>query len=763
MPVQLQSQEYSFDTTAGTMATRDGNLIPLLAVDIDASVHDAISHLTIRQVFRNRESVPIEALYSFPVGEMSALHRLEVRIGNRLVRAAIDEKKRALEMYDEALAAGNRAILLDQDRPNILTMSLGNLLPGEEAVVTIGTASELERHGDSLRLLIPTTISPRYVPAEQAAVIDPSELDALGPPLRDGVPYGLRLRAAIRGSSGVREVECVSHPVRTELVDGGALVTLSDPATALDQDVVISIRFKKPHESTVLVGRDGAAECIAALEFRPVLDSFARQPCEVIFLVDRSGSMGGESIEQARCTLQICLRSLVEGDFFNIVGFGSEFESLFKTSVSYGQATLDAASRHVDGLDADLGGTEMLAPLQFILEHKALARRRIVLITDGQVSNEDDVANLASRHPETAIFTVGIGRGVNEHLARIVARMGGGAVEFVFPGERIEEKVMRQFGRITGPTLTDVRLTFEGATPSLMTPDRIGPISQGAVLRLYARLPHDRHVRATLHAVGPDGPLTWTQEFSTGNAVNVEALPALLARAAIREIEEGREESSSRRSRLVTSRIVELSRRYGILSSETSFIGVEVLDDADPDKQPELRQVPVSLTRGWGGAAMDVDVSSPVASGMGSNGLLYSLASPTARGISTGTRMCDPGVVRSSGSYRQSAPPTDPLIQLISLQQADGSWNLDSEFLGAVSLKPKSLRPLLKHLVMDKQLAGRITATLAALRFLGQHPDREAEWRYLAQKARTWLAGLSVKPPQGSDWEAWLDRALPTI
>ena len=492
-------------------------------------------------------------------------------------------------------------------------------------------------------------------------MLDPSELNALCPPLQNGLSYGLRLRATIRGSSGVREVECVSHPVRTELVDGGAVVTLSDAGTALDQDVVMNIRFEKPHESTVLVGRDGEAECIAALEFRPVLDSFGRQPCEVIFLIDRSGSMGGESIEQARRTLQLCLRSLVEGDFFNIVGFGSSFESLFEASVPYGQATLDAASRAAAGLDADLGGTEMLAPLRAILDRKALARRRVVLITDGQVSNEGAVAKLAGRHPETAIFTVGIGRGVNEHLARVVARMGGGAAEFVFPGERIEEKVMRQFGRITGSTLTDVRLTFEGATPDLVTPGRLDPLTQGAVVRLYARFARDRHVRATLHAVGPNGPLSWSQEFNTGNAMNEEALPALLARAAIREIEEGREESSSRRNRLVTSRIVELSRRYGVLSSETSFIGVEVIDNPNPDVQPEFRHVPVALTRGWGD--MDRYLGLPL--------MACSLDSAAPRDRSARTMMIDPGMDRYSRTYRQMSPPIDPLIQLISLQLAD--------------------------------------------------------------------------------------------
>ncbi|MDZ4804365.1 MAG: VIT domain-containing protein [Candidatus Eisenbacteria bacterium] len=758
MPIQQQLND-SADLASGVMTTRDGARVPLLAVEIDVSVHDTVSNLTLRQFYRNGERVPIEALYSFPVGDLSAMHRLEVRIGDRLIRAAIDEKDLALAAYDDALAAGNRAILLDQDRPNILTLSLGNLLPGEEAVVTIGTASELERHGDSLRLLIPTTISPRYVPAEQAATLDPSELSDICPPLRNAVPYGLRLRVAIRGNSPVREVECVSHPVRTEFAGGGAVVTLCDRQTTLDQDVVLNIRFEAAPESSALVVRDGETECIAGVEFRPAFDAFPRQPCEIVFLIDRSGSMEGESIEQARRTLQICLRSLIEGDCFNIIGFGSTFESLFGTSVPYSQKSLEAATGHVSEIHADLGGTEMLAPLQFILGHKSFARRRVVLVTDGQVSNEDEVATLVASHPETAVFTFGIGRGVNEHLARIIARSGGGGAEFVFPGERIEQKVMRQFGRITGPTFTDVRLTWEGATPDLVTPGRLPPLSEDAVVRLYARLARNRHVRVTLHAVGPNGPLSWTQEFDTGDPIDEEALPALLARAAIREIEEeqvaqtdrSRSRRVARQDRLAVARIVALSRRYGVLSSETSFIGVEVIPDANPDIQPEFRHIPVALTRGWG---------SPT------DGMLfernYTSASPARSPLvgRAGLTLCDVESAHRSRPWADKVRP-DPETQLLLLQLADGSWKLDSAFLTAVSLKKKALQPLLKQLAVDKDLGGRIVATLVALRHLLRDPDREAEWQFLVQKARLWLGALPARPPGSSDWEAWLDRELP--
>ena len=225
-----------------------------------------------------------------------------------------------------------------------------------------------------------------------------------------------------------------------------------------------------------MLERQPNGELVAAVTFLPAVAGDRRLPREITFLVDRSGSMNGSSIEEVRRALQLCLRSLQEGDRFDIVGFGSSFASLFGARGPYDQQSLDEAARHVGGMQADLGGTEILPALQAVLTRPAVAglERRVVLLTDGEVTNEPAVIALAGEHADTAtIFTFGIGFGASEHLVRAVARASRGACEMIFPGERLEAKVLRQLARLTGPVLRELELTWGDLEVVAQVPHRL--------------------------------------------------------------------------------------------------------------------------------------------------------------------------------------------------------------------------------------------------------------------------------------------------
>ena len=130
--------------------------------------------------------MPVEAVYSFPLDESCAVSGFLIEVGGKVIGGKIEEREKAFERYDEAMAQGHGAFLVDQDRPNIFTASVGNLLPDQEAVVRLSYATELEQNGDAIRLLIPTTISPRYIPADEMKKMDPAELDHIRPPTIHG-------------------------------------------------------------------------------------------------------------------------------------------------------------------------------------------------------------------------------------------------------------------------------------------------------------------------------------------------------------------------------------------------------------------------------------------------------------------------------------------------------------------------------------------------------------------------------------------------
>jgi len=587
--------------------------VPLLGVSIEAKVQGMAATLNVAQRYRNDEAVPVEAVYSFPLPESAAVGGFEVLVGEDRIVGRVEEKEKAFDVYDEAMGNRQGAFLLDQDRPNVFSASVGNLLPGQELVVRLKVVTEVEQRGQELRLLIPTTIAPRYVPRQMAASADPSELAHINPPRVVGsVPYGLELSVDLELAAEIESLQCPSHPASVSLRSATeARVELMGQDVQLDRDFVLSARLRKPHEPSALVARHKDGGRVVMLSVYPDLAGLARTPTEVVFLLDRSGSMRGESMQQARAALQLCLRSLEEGDRFNIVGFGSRFESLFPASSAYTQATLDVATAHLQQVRANLGGTELMGPLQAIFAAPPVGEltRQVVLLTDGEVANEAACIDLVRRHSSTTrVFTFGIGSGPSEYLVRGLARASGGAAELIHPNERIEPTVLRQFARVATPYLSNVRMDWGGLDVDLVAPHKLPALYPGDRVTVFARLRSGGAGEVALMANGPTGELRFGVNVDPERALDDLGVVQLMARRAIQDLEEGRSalhgsggsQQKERRARRVRDSIVELGVRYGLMSSATSFVAVHKRDGAQQTADAALRRVPIALTKGWG-------------------------------------------------------------------------------------------------------------------------------------------------------------------
>ena len=259
----------------------------------------------------------------------------------------------------------------------------------------------------------------------------------------------------------------------------------------------------------------------------------------------------------------------------------------------YDDASLDLARKAIGTWDADLGGTEISTPLRQILEAQSgELPRRLLVLTDGEVANEDECLELAGRHPETAVFTLGVGYGASEHLVRGLARNGHGQAEFVHPGERIEPALMRQMARLTTAGLLEPRIDWGGLDVELVAPAELPPLYPGAPLVVFARVPAEARedpgaaargpVEVTLSATGPDGEVRMTAAADLAAAAADDAVPRLFAREAIRDLEEGRagaavrgSQQRDRREGRVKDAIIALATRYTLMSSCTSFVAVE--------------------------------------------------------------------------------------------------------------------------------------------------------------------------------------------
>ncbi len=763
--------------------TRDATRqpVPLAGVSIEADLRSFYARVVVSHRYVNRELSPIEAVYVFPLDEGAAVCGFEAIIDGSLVVGEVLERDKAFDKYDDAMEQGHGAFLLDEERPDVFQASIGNLPPGKEVIVKLTYVTELPIADGRLRFVIPTTMSPRYAPAEDQRGTGRPDSEALNPPVAWTVPYGLNLSVRVGMPGEIAAIESPSHPIAVRMSGHDATISLGQSEAALDRDFVLSIEaagLDVPH-AAVERGEDGSDAI--AVGFAP---NFAVNaiPAEVIFLVDRSGSMAGPSIEEVRKALQLCLRSFTAGCRFNIVGFGSRHESLFPESRAYDDSALNEASRFVERMAADLGGTELLPALRSVLGSPSRSElpRQVVVLTDGQVTNTDAVIALAASHSAQArIFTFGIGAGASHHLVKGLARAGRGGAEFIYPGERIEPKVLRQFARLLSPVLTDVRVEWIGGTVT-QSPIDVPPVFAGDRLLVYGFAKGSVPAAARLAAQGPSGTISFEVPLGDPVADPGRTVSTLAARARIRELEATPAWISTRGSRQhdrkvnsARDEIIALSVRYGLISRETSFVAVErrdtpVLGDV------QLRRVPVALTTGWGGLqhrggvrsstfavqdgataplALNLDLASPMERSAGGPPRAYMRRSGNApsgaeEGLLAG--WLKPLVKRPRQHDHRAA---DRMQRLILLQGADGWWSLTPELADILGRELAQLETAIQNASGAREEVRRAWATALALEWLQANAaDREDEWRLLANKARKWLDAVQALPPDSGTW-----------
>ena len=741
--------------------------VPLAGVSIAVEISNLCPRVSVTQRYINHEVTPIEAVYVFPLEEGAAVCAFEAVIDGTLVIGEVQEREEAFRTYDDAIEHGHGAFLLDEERPDVFQASIGNLPPGKEVLVKLTYVAELAVHDGGLRFALPTTVSPRYAPAEDHVGVGRPDVVTLNPPVDWRVPYGLDLSIRLAMAGTISRIESPSHPVSVSLFGQTAEVTLASRSAALDRDFVLSIEAEDFDRPSVWLEEDDRGARAVAVAFIPRLDR-GTIPRDVTFLVDRSGSMQGDSIHEVRNALQLCLRSMVPGCRFNIVGFGTTFESLFPENRPYDEESLSRASVHVAGLKADLGGTEILPALRFVLEQpdSDTMPRQVVVLTDGQVTNTDAVLAVARQHAVNArIFAFGIGAGASHHLVSGLARAGGGAAEYIYPGERIEPKVVRTFGRLLSPALSNVRLAW-GSLEATPVPSVPPPVFAGGRLLAYALVKDFKTTTLQLSADAPTGRVTFELPVNPANAAVGRTVATLAARARIRELEESPGWTDARGSRQrerkqsrVTDEIVALSKQYGLMSRETSFVAIE-RREAPVRGDIQLRRVPVALTTGWG----ELERTAMVTGAMPVAAARILTLGATLGDASDGSAIVEASMnvpwsmpSRLSRLFRRSsrsdATATSSLDAIVALQRANGCWELTRELADAIGFDLSRLEAALPRVRGDRAEARRAWATALALAWLGAHAtDAQDQWRLLAGKARAWLDALSIVPADGGAW-----------
>lgn len=617
----------------GSLATERGNL-PLKRLEVQARLDGLVSTILVRQTFvnalqpeRSAETAPgeaLEATYIFPLPDRAAVTRFEMRVGQRLIEGVLRERGEARREYDAAIEKGHRAAIAEEDRSGVFAIRVGNILPGEEADVTLELTGPIPLDDGEATYQFPLVVAPRYIPGtplsgqsvgagsaiDTDAVPDASRLTP--PVLLPGFPNPVELSLTVEihdAGLPLRDFRSSLHAEVEENTDGVRRIALQ-AGERLNRDFLL--RFKVGESSIhtaieTVQDTDGDGGTFQLTVVPPTGLSTTDRPRDVAFIFDRSGSMEGWKMVTARRALARMIDTLTGSDRFTVLAFDTIVETPPGFAASGLMPATDrqryTAIEFLARLESR-GGTEIAAPLQTAVDalatEEAPPRERIVvLLTDGQVGNEDEILRLLGpRLAGLRVFTLGIDRAVNLGFLQKLALLGGGYTEVVESEDRLDEVLAKIHRRIATPVLKNVRVELiDGQVePESQTPRRLPDLFLAAPLVIRGRYRGAAPTAAAVHAMDTVGR-PWSA-LPTANPEHGPAIRRLWARDQVRALEDeyaiGRQDQQN-----LSEQIVKTSLRFGVLSRFTAFVAVDRSEIVNAGG--ECRQIlqPVEMPDGW--------------------------------------------------------------------------------------------------------------------------------------------------------------------
>jgi Ca-activated chloride channel family protein len=587
------------DASFGSLATARGHL-PLEAMDVHARAVGLDVRIDLRQTFRNTLTEPIEATYIFPLPDRGAVTGFRLRVGERVVEGVIDERGAARRNYDAAIQAGHRAAIAEEERPDVFTVRVGNLMPGQSASIELDLVGALALERSEATFRFPLVVAPRYIPgaplsgdsvgdgvaSDTDAVPDASRITP--PVLLPGYPNPVRLKLRVDiDPSGLpmSQLRSSLHAVVENGGDGGARSVELQPGERLDRDFILRWTLGDGAVRTSLVvtpDREGQGASFALTVLPPEVAGGER-PRDVVLVLDRSGSMGGWKMVAARRAAARLVDQLSEQDRFAVLAFDDHIDVPRGLPADQLVPASDRnrfrAVEFLATLDAR-GGTEMAEPLTraaTLVGGGYRDRERIVLlVTDGQVGNEDQILReLAPRLRGTRVFAIGVDRAVNAGFLGRLGDLGAGGFELVESEDRLDEVMDRVQRKIGTPVVTELSIAEGGLAiePGSVMPARLPDLMAGTPVVIRGRLSKRAPEGAiALHGADRTGA-RWQEAVRAreGAAGGPEA--ALWARAAIRHHEDQYAIGGADPSTI--NRIVDISKRFSVLSRFTAFLAVD--------------------------------------------------------------------------------------------------------------------------------------------------------------------------------------------
>ncbi|XP_066269374.1 protein mono-ADP-ribosyltransferase PARP4-like [Branchiostoma lanceolatum] len=571
------------DKVKGGLISKQGEEtpIPLQSVHIRAKLLDLAAQVVVLQSYKNESNVAIEAKYVFPLDDMAAVVGFEAFINGKHVVGEVKEKEEAHREYRQAISEGHGAYLMDEETPDVFTVSVGNLPPRASVLIKITYVAELAVEGENICFRLLGSVAPW----QKDSLSEKIQEDLETVKVEEDAGKEFSLQVAMEMPFDIRDIQSPSHKIRVKRTASKAVVEL-EKNCMLGDGFLLQVGLAEIHVPRMWAERHPDKDSQACmLTFYPEFQAEFVKGHEVILLLDGSNSMRGSPLEAAKKVALLCLNHLPKECSFNVVAFGTGYEELFAVSQPRIKSNVSKAETFIQNLKASKGNTDAWRPLHgFFLLPPSGKTRNVFLISDGHVNNaEQTLSDTHAHYQETRVFSCGVGSISNKHLLRSLARVGGGAFEYFDDKTKSkwEKKVKAQLWKAAQPGLTSVSVDWQqwddDAPPPVQAPNQIVSLFNGSRQVVYGYVPHC--TQATLKAVINNREISTMVSTSELSITSGKILHQLTARAVIRDWEDGtlhadRMHHETKKMGLKPY-IIDLSKEYSIVTQFTSFVAVE--------------------------------------------------------------------------------------------------------------------------------------------------------------------------------------------
>jgi len=594
------------EPTEGTLYHTDRQglaigVLPLKHTDVNADLSGFLARVSVVQEFSNDSKEAIEAVYKFPLPHDAAVDSMEMIIGNRVIKADIKKKEEARKIYEDARNSGRRAALLDQERPNLFTQHVANIMPGDTVKIHIQYVETLKYEDGDYEFVFPMVVGPRYTPAQMS---NPETVTVRRIPEGVRAGHDINVRVSVDAGMSIGAVASPSHNV--DVLKAGAnkmMVALKNAQSIPNKDFILryDVAGNKIKDAVLTHKADkgGFFTLILQPPDRPAESEIT--PKEIVFVVDTSGSMHGYPMDKIKEVIKHAFDGLHPRDTFNLITFSGDEHILFPKPVPATRENIATAWKFMQTREGR-GGTEMMKAIRAALDpsDEQDHLRVVCFMTDGEVGNDMEILAEIQKHKNARVFAFGIGSSVNRFLLDGMSRYGRGETQFVTLTEDGSAAAKKFQDRVRTPLLTDIEIDWNGLEVANVSPSRIPDLFSAKPLVISGR--YSKSGKRTIQLRGKVAGRNFSREIEVefkASEPKHDVLATLWARRRIEELTatdfRGIQYGSPNQE--VKQQITQLGLEFRLMTQFTSFVAVEQ-KIVNENGQSRRVDVPVEMPEG---------------------------------------------------------------------------------------------------------------------------------------------------------------------